>query len=224
MIPLRDHNPSNNAPWVTRVLIALNVVVFGYMFLLPVTVLEQLVFRLALIPAEIVQGIDMYTLITSMFLHASLGHIIGNMLFLNIFGDNLEDYLGHFLYLIYYLASGLGGALLQIFFDPTSTIPNLGASGAIAGLMGGYLVLFPRHRVDILLPLGFFFHQTTVPAFTMLLYWVIFQLFGGLVSFGLPGGVAYWAHIGGFVTGVLLIYIFRALLPKTVSTLYEPRI
>ena len=134
------------------------------------------------------------------------------MLFLNIFGDNLEDTLGHVKYLIYYLAAGLGASILQIVVDPASRIPNLGASGAIAGLMGGYLILFPKHRVDVLLPVFGWLQEASVPAYTMLFYWFVLQLFSGAGSLGAAGGgIAYFAHVGGFVTGVILIKIFTGI-------------
>lgn len=210
MIPLRDHNKSATFPFVTYAFIAANIAVAIYMFMLPEAALDRFVLTYALIPAEIVRGIDLMTLVTSMFLHGGLGHIIGNMLFLNIFGDNLEDRMGHMTYALFYLLCGLAASALQIWVDPTETIPNLGASGAIAGLMGGYLVLFPRHQVDILVPVWGFLQHATVPAYTMLIYWIIFQFVGGFGSWGSSGqgGVAYFAHIGGFLAGLLLVRLF----------------
>jgi len=206
MIPLRDHNPSGTTPIVTWALIGLNIVVFVLMYTMSERALDQFIMQWALTPAHVTAGRDLITLITSMFMHGGIGHIVGNMIFLNIFGDNLEDFLGHMGYLVFYLVSGLGASALQIVVDPTSTIPNLGASGAIAGLMGGYLILFPRHRVDILVPWGFYFERANVPAYTMLGYWIVVQLFSGFGSLGYEGGgVAYFAHIGGFVAGVVLI-------------------
>jgi len=166
----------------------------------------------AMQPSEIVAGASLVTLITSVFVHGGFLHLAGNMLFLNIFGDNLEDTLGHVKYLIYYLAAGLGASILQIVVDPASRIPNLGASGAIAGLMGGYLILFPKHRVDVLLPVFGWLQEASVPAYTMLFYWFVLQLFSGAGSLGAAGGgIAYFAHVGGFVTGVILIKIFTGL-------------
>lgn len=216
MIPIRDHNKPHTFPFVNYLLITINVLVFGYMITLPENLLEQFVLAYALIPAEIVSGANLHTLFTSMFLHGGFAHIIGNMLFMNVFGDNLEDALGHFKYLIFYLISGLGASALQIIIDPGGTIPNLGASGAIAGLMGGYLILFPKHKVDILLPVFGFFSSSTVPAYTMLIYWFIFQTFSGIGSLGIvdQGGVAYFAHIGGFLAGVVLILPFRGLIMR----------
>lgn len=208
MIPIRDHNPSGRFPFVNYVLIAVNVLVFGYMFLLPETALDTFIRRWALIPAGIAQGQNLITLFTSMFLHGGIGHLLGNMLFLNIFGDNLEDRFGHLGYLIFYLICGLGATGLQFISNPGSAIPNLGASGAIAGAMGGYLVLFPRHRVDVLFTFGFSLQEASVPAYTMLFYWFIAQLFSGVGSFGMDaGGVAYLAHVGGFVSGYLITRI-----------------
>lgn len=216
MIPIRDHNKAQTFPFVNYFLITINVLVFGYMLTLPENLLEKFVVSYALIPAEIVSGVSLYTLFTSMFLHGGFAHIIGNMLFMNVFGDNLEDALGHFKYLFFYLISGFGASALQIIIDPAGTVPNLGASGAIAGLMGGYLILFPRHKVDVLIPLFGFFSSSTVPAYTMLIYWFIFQTFSGVGSLGIAdqGGVAYFAHIGGFLVGVVSILPFRRLIMR----------
>lgn len=206
MIPIRDHNRTRTTPVVTYALLAMNISVFVYMLTLTSGSMEEFLTRFALTPFDISRGLGLQTLITSMFLHGGFGHIIGNMLFLNIFGDNLEDTLGHVKYLGYYLLAGIGGALLQVAANPLSQVPNLGASGAIAGLMGGYLVLFPKHRIDVLVPVFGFLQEASVPAYTMLFYWVVFQIFGGLGSLGVDGGgVAYLAHIGGFVAGVVLI-------------------
>ncbi len=213
MIPLRDHNPSRTFPFVTYALIALNVYMFIQMLMLPESGLERFINVYALIPADIVGGTNLFTLITSMFLHGGFGHIIGNMMFLHIFGDNLEDTLGHVRYFFYYVICGLGASALQIFSDPASTIPNLGASGAIAGLMGGYILLFPGHKVDVLIPLGFYFSRATIPASLMLGYWFLAQFLIGIGSLGIDGGgVAYFAHIGGFIAGVAMILPFRGIL------------
>lgn len=207
MIPLRDHNPSGRTPWVTYSLIFLNSLVFLYMIFLPENAFEEFVFSYALIPALVSRGQRLLTLISSIFLHGSLGHIIGNMLFLNIFGDNLEDKLGPLKYLIFYLLCGLGASGLQIAVSPFSPIPMLGASGAIAGVMGGYLVLYPRQPIDVLFTFGWVIRRVQMPAYTMLFYWFLIQLLSGVGSLGIAGmgGVAYFAHIGGFVVGFLLI-------------------
>lgn len=209
MIPLRDHNPSSTTPFITYGLILVNVLVFGWMFFLPERAMDQFIQSFSLIPVHIVAGKDLYTLVTAMFLHGGFGHIIGNMLFLNIFGDNLEDRLGHFSYLVFYLLCGLAASYAQIYVDPTSSIPNLGASGAIAGLLGGYLLLFPRNRVDVLLPFGLYMNTISLPAYTMLIYWFFAQLLTGVGSLGVNSGIAYFAHIGGFVAGVVLVKIFE---------------
>lgn len=210
MIPLRDHSKTETTPIITYLILVINVLVFGYMLLLSGSQLSSFIETFAFIPNNLVEGRNLHQLITSMFLHGGFGHIIGNMVFLHVFGDNLEDKLGHFKYLLFYLFAGLAATGLQFITDPTSTIPNLGASGAIAGLLGGYLVLFPHHRVDILVPLGGFIRTATVPAFTMLIYWILYQFILGFGSLGVTGGgVAYFAHIGGFIAGVVVLGVFR---------------
>lgn len=208
MFPIRDHNPSERTPVVTWVLIAVNVVVFLSYF--PALggqerLLMAFYDQWALVPAEAVRGQEMHTILTSMFLHGGWMHIIGNMVFLFIFGDNMEDQLGHLGYLLFYLAGGVAAGLAQTLANPYSTIPMVGASGAIAGVMGGYLVLFPRARVDLLLILFVFIRVITVPAWLMLGLWFGLQLVNGASSDGAGGGVAYWAHAGGFIAGVALI-------------------
>lgn len=206
MIPLRDHNPSGQFPFVTYGLMAINVGVFGYMMTLGEPGLEAFIQRYALIPAEVADGQRLTTLVSAMFLHGGFAHLIGNMLFLNIFGDNLEERFGRLRFLAFYLLAGLAGSVLQILVEPGSTIPNLGASGAIAGAMGGYLVLYPNHRIDVLWG---FYGASSVPARFMLGYWIIFQFLFGVGSIGATGGgVAYFAHIGGFVFGYLTTKIF----------------
>src|SRR3990172_6805213 len=212
MIPLRDHNKSLTWPVVTYLLIGINLWVFFQMWGMSPSGLEEFVETWSVRPASIMSGMGLVTLLISMFLHGGIAHVLGNMLFLYIFGDNLEDRLGHIGYLIYYLVSGVAGSVAQIWADPSSTIPMLGASGAIAGLMGGYLVLFPRHRIDVLIPWGFWFEELTLPAWTMLIYWIIFQVFGSLGSLGVDGGgVGYMGHVGGFAAGVVLVKFFLRL-------------
>lgn len=219
MIPIRDHNPSGRFPFVTYALIAINVAIFGYMFLLSPEALEDFIRSYALVPDDIVRGFNLGTLFTAMFLHAGLAHLVGNMLFLNIFGDNLEDRFGHFKFLLFYLGAGLVGSLLQIAMDPSSTIPNLGASGAIAGAMGGYLVLYPTHRIDVLWG---FYGSSAVPARMMLVYWIIFQFFGGVGSLGVDGGgVAYFAHIGGFAFGYLVTWLINRRMQPGIRQLFK---
>lgn len=203
MIPLRDHSRTKTTPFFTYLLIGLNTAVFIYTISLGQFELENFIRTYSLIPAQIIQGNNLYSLFSSMFLHGSLGHLISNMLFLRIFGDNLEDHLGHFKYLIFYFMCGLGASFLQILLKSGSTIPNLGASGAIAGLMGSYLVLFPYHEIEVLFVFGFLFRKATVPAMSMLVYWIVFQFLSGFgqLAVSSAGGVAYFAHIGGFFTG-----------------------
>lgn len=206
MFPIRDHNPSSKLPYVTYALIAINVAVFLLYFWKPQREIFEFFDVWALFPNRISAGYDYHGLITAMFLHGGVMHIGGNMLFLYIFGDNLEDYFGHVGFLLFYLASGLAASALQIFANPLSEIPNVGASGAIAGVMGGYLLLFPKAKVDVLVILGFFVQIFALPAFVMLGIWFAMQIFGGFSTIGQDGGgVAYWAHAGGFVAGVALV-------------------
>lgn len=203
MFPIRDHNPSNGTPFVTWALIAVNVVLF--LSTLPGNPAgEELWLRLALYPGLVSEGRMLGGMLTHMFLHAGLLHLGGNMLFLWIFGDNLEDQMGHLGFLVFYLSAGVLAALAQMAADPASTIPMVGASGAIAGVMGGYLLLFPRARVDVLAIFIIFFKVFTLPAWLMLGLWFGLQLLGGATAVTGQGGVAYWAHAGGFVAGLIL--------------------
>lgn len=206
MFPIRDHNPSGRTPFVTLALIAVNVVVFlAYWFALSGDAqLGRFFLQWGLVPARIGYGEGYETFVTSMFLHGGWMHLLGNMLFLYIFGDNLEDEMGHFRFLVFYLISGLGAAGLQFAADPASMIPMVGASGAIAGVMGGYLLLFPKARVDVLIIFIVFFRVFPIPAWIMLGLWFGFQVFNGAVTPSDVGGVAYWAHAGGFVAGLVL--------------------
>lgn len=207
MFPIRDHNPSENQPVVTIFLIVVNVVAFlAYTSVLDSDVaLGNFYSDWAMIPSRIASGAGYYTLVTSMFMHAGLLHLAGNILFLWIFGDNLEDELGHIGFLFFYLACGIIASGAQIAAAPLSQIPTVGASGAIAGVMGGYLLLFPKARVDILLILIVFFKVFPVPAWVVLGIWFALQVFFGIGSDTLQGGVAYWAHAGGFIAGFILV-------------------
>ena len=207
MFPIRDHNPSSTRPIVTIALIIANIVIFFSYFDLfsNELALRRFFAEWAMIPARITSGDGYYTIITSMFLHGGLMHLFGNMLFLWIFGDNLEDVMGHLGFLLFYLASGVAAALAQIAFAPGSGVPTVGASGAIAGVMGGYMLLFPRARVDVLVILVIFFQIFAVPAWLMLGFWFALQLVSGLGMDPNVGGVAYWAHAGGFVAGLLMV-------------------
>ncbi|MCT4331570.1 rhomboid family intramembrane serine protease [Paracoccus sp. YLB-12] len=203
MFPIRDHNPSQRTPIVTWAIIALNIVMF--VLTLPGSDAGAALWvRLALYPLAIMHGEYLWGLASHMFLHAGLLHLGGNMLFLWIFGDNLEEQMGRPGFLLFYLATGLAAAAAQIAADPGSTVPMVGASGAIAGVMGGYLLMFPRARVDVVAIFIIFFKVFTVPAWLMLGAWLGLQLFGGFTVTGDQGGVAYWAHAGGFIAGVAL--------------------
>lgn len=205
MFPIRDHNPSGRTPYVTWALIAANVVIFVsyWLGLRTEDQIGEFLWTWGLVPARVPYG-DLSGFVTSMFLHGGWMHLAGNMLFLWIFGDNLEDSMGHWGFALFYLAGGIAAGLLQFVADPTSDIPMVGASGAIAAVMGGYLLLFPRARVDVLIIIVIFFKIFTIPAWTMLAIWFGIQLVSGLVTDQSMGGVAYWAHAGGFVAGVIL--------------------
>ena len=219
MLPLRDVNPTRHFPLMTVILIAINVLVFIYELILGPQ-LEGFVQSWAIIPYEITHGVDLppasiqpiyLTLITAMFLHGGFVHIAGNMLFLWIFGNNIEDAMGSLRFLVFYLLRGLAAAFAQIAVGPNSDVPNIGASGAIAGVLGAYLLLFPRAEVQTLVFLGFFVRLVRLPALLFLGLWFVLQLFSGVAGLGMEamGGVAWFAHIGGFIAGIVLINLFR---------------
>ncbi len=208
MFPIRDHNPSLRTPYVTYGLIAANLIVF--LMMLPFYGNEaastRIFMQYGLVPLRLTNGAGIETILTSMFMHGGFLHFAGNMLFLYIFGDNLEDVLGHVKFTIFYLVSGLGAAFLQVIADPGSVVPMVGASGAIAGVMGGYLLLFPRARVDVLFIIVVFVRVIPFPAWLMLLLWFGLQLLNGALNIAqVGGGVAYWAHAGGFIAGFLFV-------------------
>ncbi len=207
MIPLRDHNPSRKTPFVTWSLMAANIVVFAlYIPILnDATALSAFFGEWAMVPAEVSQGDQYHTALTSMFLHGGYMHLVGNMLFLWIFGDNVEDTLGHFWFLVFYLISGIGADVFHVLSDVNSMVPTVGASGAISGVMGAYLLLFPKAKVDFLLFIVVIIKMITLPAFIVLIGWMGMQLFSGISASAAGTGVAYWAHIGGFVVGLLLV-------------------
>ncbi len=206
MFPIRDHNPSGRTPYVVYALMAANILIFLAQFglLRDGHALSRLYFDYAIIPARISAGDGYATLVSSMFLHGGWMHLAGNMLFLWIFGDNLEDEMGHLPFLAFYGACGVGAGLVHVLTAPGSVIPTVGASGAIAGVMGGYLLLFPRARVDVLLILIVFFRIFAIPAWIVLAVWFAMQFIGGLGADPDMGGVAYWAHAGGFAVGLIL--------------------
>jgi len=223
MIPIRDDTPRFSRPYITYFIIALNTVVF--LFELSVgaqshRALNGLIYQFGVVPVHFERALAgasrfslpalSLTILTSMFLHAGWLHIIGNMWFLWIFGDNIEDYLGHFPYLLFYLVSGYAASLTHILLNFGSNVPSVGASGAIAGVMGAYFVLYPRARVLTLVPLIFFFTFWWLPAWIFLGLWFVLQFLSGTatsiaVTGSSSGGIAFWAHVGGFVTGIVLI-------------------
>ncbi|NSX54726.1 rhomboid family intramembrane serine protease [Parasulfitobacter algicola] len=216
MFPIRDHNPSEKIPFVTYILMALNIIIFAsyWRFLDDPMALNQVWFDWAMVPMFINNQENIYTIFTSIFLHGGILHLAGNMLFLYIFGDNLEEEFGHFGFLVFYLFCGVAAGMIHVLADPASMVPTVGASGAIAGVMGGYLLLFPKARVDILIILVIIIRIVPIPAWLMLGLWFGLQLANGLALFAVvnSGGVAYWAHVGGFVTGmicVIPIWLYR---------------
>ena len=248
MFPYHDENETQRTPVVTIALIAVTVFTWVLVQGAGATVpLASSVCNLGLIPGELTAslppgtpfpmgerlvcltdpGRQPWNLITSMFLHGSWMHLLGNMWFLWLFGNNVEDSMTRARFLAFYLLTGFGAAFAQIFANPTSEIPMVGASGAISGIMGAYLVLFPRVRVYTLLPLGFFMTTIELPAWAMLIYWAFLQFVGGLGSIFAEqgGGVAFWAHLGGFVAGVVLVKLFarRDRVMAHLSHHYRPR-
>jgi membrane associated rhomboid family serine protease len=206
MFPIRDHNPSGRTPYVTYALVAANILVFVayWSTVTSDSQLNNLFYTWGLVPQNFMRGTGTFTILTSMFLHAGWMHLLGNMWFLWIFGDNLEDEMGHRNFLGFYVLSGLAAAAFQIAVDPASPIPMVGASGAIAGVMGGYLLLFPKARVDVLIIFVIFFRIFPIRAWVVLGVWIGLQVFSGASTPNASEGVAYWAHIGGFVGGLVL--------------------
>ena len=212
MIPLYDTVHSRRVPIVNWLLIGLNVLVFLYEISLSRTGLTNLTQTWGLVPVTLLTQPQTawLTIYTSMFLHGGWFHILSNMWVLFIFGDNVEDRMGGGRYLLFYLLSGTAAALLQSFFLPTSHVPMIGASGAIAGVLGAYLLLYPRARIASLVPILFIFTIIDIPAPIFLLFWFVSQLFSGWLSLGgaAGSGVAWFAHVGGFVFGILAVFIF----------------
>jgi membrane associated rhomboid family serine protease len=216
LIPLRDSVRPQNKPVINWILILVSFLVFLNELKLTPPQLNQLFYHFGVIPAEavaVLNGINpsiyLATFFTAMFLHGGWVHILGNMWFLWIFGDNVEDRLGHFRYLVFYLVTGVIGSIVFVLTAPDSRVPIVGASGAIAGVLGGYIVSFPRAKVLALVPIFFFLTLMEIPAVIFLAFWFFIQLFNGAVSLGgLANPVAWGAHIGGFLAGVLLIKIF----------------
>jgi membrane associated rhomboid family serine protease len=227
MLPLKDNIPSRTTPIVTVGLIAANVVVFLYQFSLqlggdPGTLraAQEFIFEFGAVPCRITQRCvqadrphAMVTLVTSMFLHGGLFHVGGNMLYLWIFGDNVEDTLGHLRFLLFYLGTGATAALAQTAVNPASAVPMVGASGAVSGVLGAYLLLFPYASISTLIAFGFFIRFVQLPAILVLGFWIVVQLLSGYITWGSTtgegGGVAWFAHVGGFVAGMMLLFVMR---------------
>ena len=209
MIPLRDSQPSYSTPVVTLSLIVANIAVFFYQISLDQFSLNHLIFTYGIVPDRLQYG----DLLTSMFMHGGWMHLIGNMWFLWIFGDNVEDVLGKWKYLLFYVLCGVAAGLVHAFLNPLSRVPTIGASGAIAGVMGAYLLKFPHSRIHTLIPIFIFFTTVDIPAFLILIYWFLIQAFSGVGQIGYShlsrGGVAWFAHIGGFLAGMVLILLLR---------------
>ncbi len=228
MIPFSDTPPRRHGyPIVMPLMVAINIAVFVYEVTLGPN-LDRFIFSYGTIPFEITQVRDIapmipypvfVTLVTSMFIHENLLHIGANLLFLWVFGDNVEDQLGRLRFLLFYLLCGIGAAFSQIVIDPSSRVPAIGASGAISGVLAAYLVLFPRSQVRTLLLIGPFFTITRISAVFLIGFWILLQVVTGLFTLGFGsetgGGVAYFAHIGGFIAGLILVFIFR---PRSQTT------
>jgi membrane associated rhomboid family serine protease len=220
MFPLWDDLPTKKFPLITVAIIVLNTIVYLYEASLGEK-FTQFIYAMGLIPFEITHHTDLLptgpsiiylTIFTSMFMHGSIIHLLGNMLFLWIFGNNVEEYLGRVNFIIFYLVCGLSAAFTQIFFNPNSTMPMVGASGAIAGVLGAYLLLYPRARVTTVIFFGFFIRLIKIPAVVVLSFWIIYQFLYGISSLAVKtgeGGVAWFAHIGGFIGGIILIKLFK---------------
>ena len=207
MIPLRDVIPSRTFPFFTVSFIVINSVAFLFELSLSERALEQFVFVYGVVPARF----DLVSVFTSMFLHGGWAHFLGNMLFLWIFGDNVEDRLGHVRFVVFYLLCGAAAVVAHVFMNPASTVPTIGASGAIAGVMGAYFVLYPHSRVLALVPLFIVFEIIEVPAILFLGIWFLMQFFYGVGTRAgaEAGGVAFWAHIAGFVAGMAGVLVLR---------------
>jgi len=220
MIPLRDDNPTTIRPVLTLALLAANILVFLYQISLGPKAGELFVYQYGAIPAVVTGTQDLppalvaippfFSVFTSMFLHGGLLHLAGNMLYLWIFGNNVEDAMGHIRFITFYLLCGLAASFSHIFSDAGSVIPSIGASGAISGILAAYLLLYPHARLLVLIPLGFLVRLIYVPAWIALGLWFVLQVVSGSLSGSQQGGgVAWWAHIGGFVAGLALVALFK---------------
>ena len=219
MIPLKDDNPTKTFPFVTIILIAINAVVFLYQLSLGDVKGKAFVFTYGAIPYELMNSINLpltpyipntVTVFTSMFLHGGFFHLAGNMLYLWIFGNNIEDSMGHIKFIVFYLICGIAAVFAHTIVNPGSKLPMIGASGAIAGVLGAYILLFPRARVLTLVPIVFFIRIIEIPALIIIGFWIVIQFLSGAMSASVAGGgIAYFAHIGGFLSGFVLIGLFK---------------
>lgn len=229
MIPIGDDVPGERFPFLTYILIGLNVLVFLFQLSLPQAELRGVILTWGVTPRELAawsaQPWVLATLVTSLFLHGGWFHLIGNMLYLWIFGNNVEDRMGHVGFLLFYLLCGIAASLAEVFLKPGSALPTIGASGAIAGVLGAYFLLYPRAKVILLIPVFlFFFFTVQVPAVLVLGLWFVMQLFSGVSQLGIgteSGGVAYWAHAGGFIAGMVLMPLFRCSRRSPLRYIYQ---
>lgn len=222
-IPIKDNNPRTQVPVLNFLLLASNILVHFYQFGFTQEEYRAFIYQYGAIPSQIVQGANLQNLFTSMFVHGDWAHLIGNMLYLYIFGDNVENILGTVKYLFFYLLCGIAAALTHVLVDPASTVPMVGASGAISGVLGAYLLSFPRVRVLLLVQVFIIFYSFWVPAFYVLGLYFVIQVGLGLMSLGAQGsgGVAWFAHIGGFLVGLIAVRIFRPRRSHAYEDLYD---
>jgi membrane associated rhomboid family serine protease len=228
LIPLRDSARSRTFPVVNLTIIILNLVIYFKEVTVEPYRLNQIFYTYGLIPADVLNTIFtgapltpvLINFITATFIHGGWVHVIGNMLFLWVFGDNVEDRLGHFKYLLFYLLAGIAGGVVHVITNPASTIPVVGASGAVAGVLGAYIIAFPRSRILALVPIIIIFTLMEIPAVIFIALWFFIQLFNGVASLGgAANPVAWWAHVGGFLMGMLLI---KMMAPRVVRGYYRP--
>ncbi len=226
MIPIGDSIRSRTFPYVTVGIILANLLFFIYEISLTAGETNRLFFEHGVVPVRLIDWVESpaglgepLTVLTAAFIHGGWLHLVGNMLFLWVFGDNVEDALGHIRYLLFYMVAAVGAVALQVALDQESTVPMVGASGAIAGILGAYLVLYPRATVGVLIPWLWFFGPFPVPAVILIGFWFLRQLFSGVASLGgdatgVSGGVAFWAHVGGFAAGTLIVLLLRPFIPR----------
>ena len=225
MIPVGDNVRTRTFPYVTIAIILANLLVFIYEISLSAGEINRLFIERGVLPVRLIDWLESpggleepFTIVTAAFIHAGWLHLIGNMLFLWVFGDNVEDALGHLRYLLFYAVAAVGAVALQVVSDQQGLIPMVGASGAIAGVLGAYLVLYPRATVGVIIPWVWFFGPLPVPAVILVGFWFLLQLATGFASIGaatsVSGGVAVWAHVGGFATGFLIALLARPLIPR----------